>query len=393
MENHRPLLVLVSLLLWGCGGAGEEGVEQAQHSIHRIAAEDAVWTVGHESDATGGLEDVAQGAFLEPGVLAFGDGGSSQKLYIATEGSREVRQVGGPGDGPGEFRRLLWVAGEGADGLRAFDAGGPRVQRFSREGSFRESVMLPAVPGLQRVQAWIVLEGGHLLLGGTLEGSGLPTPGTPGLTDELGGLAWLPPGSAEVGEVFWEGVVSQWVSGTMGGRPIAGGHPWSPGLRVCALPQMVAVTTRETPEVTLFSPDGEQLGEIRWEQPRVPLTPDFVEAWAQEVLATAEAAMAGPFLDFIRSAELPEFVPAIQEIRCDQEGRVWVHEFPPPETEVNRWRVFRAHEGVLEAEKVLEAEVLLPPDVSLLAVGADHLAAVHRDALDVQRVLWLPNPL
>jgi len=64
-------------------------------------------------------------------------------VTVLTEGSARVRTIGRPGEGPGEFRATHELGFTG-DTLWVVDRGRATLQRFLRDGTFLESVAVPA---------------------------------------------------------------------------------------------------------------------------------------------------------------------------------------------------------------------------------------------------------
>lgn len=97
--------------------------------------ESDAWTtpllkVGATKSGTHPWERVVDAVFLADGRLAVADGGANSVLVLDSLGAVEMR-VGRPGQGPGEFQRLMSVATPGGDTLIVEDDGNARLHTFS----------------------------------------------------------------------------------------------------------------------------------------------------------------------------------------------------------------------------------------------------------------------
>ncbi len=101
---------------------------------------------------------------LGPEGILVADGGSLQLRWYTPSGTH-VRSVGGPGDGPGEFRTILRVARMRGDSLVAVDSWTGRITYFGPDGQVGETHRLPHVP-----QSGPTPAGGFLLEGPEIAG-------------------------------------------------------------------------------------------------------------------------------------------------------------------------------------------------------------------------------
>jgi hypothetical protein len=109
-----------------------------------------VWTVGGEPRRTVGVPDgpeeyqlfrVAAAARLSNGDLAVVNGGTREvRLYAADGTFRMV--IGGPGEGPGEFRYPTQVTVGRGDTIVVWDNPAHRINRFAPDGQFIEAISI-----------------------------------------------------------------------------------------------------------------------------------------------------------------------------------------------------------------------------------------------------------
>ena len=92
-----------------------------------------------EDDAASLLSDVRDVEVLPEGRVAVVNGGSNEILVFDSAGEH-VATWGGTGNGPGEFRRLEWLASFPPDSLAAGDIGMRRVTILEADGRYVRSI-------------------------------------------------------------------------------------------------------------------------------------------------------------------------------------------------------------------------------------------------------------
>lgn len=111
------------------------------------------------STATGLIGYIVDMAVDSSGTLYVSDGQADQVLRVSRE-SGEIRALGGPGQGPGEFKNVgaLRVVGEE---LLALDPGNGRLQRLTLDGEYVGQAK--ANPLVRSGAAYLQADGGMLL--------------------------------------------------------------------------------------------------------------------------------------------------------------------------------------------------------------------------------------
>ena len=137
-------------------------------------------------------------------------------------------------------------------------------------------------------------------------------------------------------------------------------------------------------EVRVLGRDGGLLEVIRWAYELEPVTSDELSSFAEEVrLFLQEHPSEGRFWPPLEDLPIADCKPAYSRLLVDDQGLLWVQQFgrwslygPGPS---DQWWVFDTSGRWLGA-------VVMPPDLTVLAVGKDFVIGVFLDALDVQNI-------
>lgn len=402
------------LLTAGCGG---DGAPQGEEPIVRDSVGIRIIThpgQGSWSPEQGWrlVEELRIGVDAGPPELQFGnvvgvDEGPDGRIYVLDGQARRVRifdgagtlvhSFGRGGEGPGEFSQFLAQTPggvfAGADGtILVPDMGNQRINRFGPDGETRESLSLD----LERGFPLLWTRSGDR--GVCRQARVMAVPGMPAqdvdpvdriiCMDRTSGaeevLLEMPPGES-FGQVGSSGV---------------------PEIRIFA-PE-VLWTVLDGPRLVTGSNDGYSLSirdpssgvetVVRRGVERRPVTPRneseirglFAQAWEE---ASVPQAMTGPLMEAIRFE--PHW-PALAQLLSGPDTTLWVQRVDPDASLDDltlddlqggrwgspRWDVFDAEGGYLGV-------VEMPERFTPLRFVDDRLYGVHRDELEVQRVVRL----
>jgi hypothetical protein len=354
--------------------AGVRVVENARAADETGAA----WSLGEAVvDVGGGPEgdffNVVGGALLPDGGFAVGVGGLAQvRFYDAPGGLRAT--LGGPGDGPEEFRLMGALGGVGGDTVWVYDYGAARLSLLTPADGFVRSVTL--TPPL----------GAGMVLGKRADGSVIVAQmwGTPGGT-EAEGLVRDPAVYARYGP---DGVLLDTI-GLFPGREVL--HRLEDGrMTMVAVPfarvashallgDDLVVGDQVRREIAIVAVDGANTTLIRWAGPSLGITAHDVEAWKEGVLTSAAESERPSLRAYLSEIPFPDVRPAYGRILTDAEGAIWVADPTFPGEDARAWQVFDAGGRWLGAVRV-------PERFRLLDVGRDRVLGVARDELDVERI-------
>lgn len=322
---------------------------------------------------------------------------SNGELIVANRGSESLlaydslgnylAEIGRPGEGPGEFAGLAGLGMCAADTIAAWSRNG--VSLFDAEREFVRSIPanLDDDAGRRRVEG-ISSDCSKVLV---TDQTGRPS--TPKIRSWPHAIRWLP----EDGEPV---TIREFP-----GRPMAtvGGEFTRP-LPFGAVPvwatdgDRVYLGLADRPEILVFDGRGAELASIRWDAVARPvidqdrstgkgLYEDHVAVQMQRLPPEVASQIPWPRWEDIPLAETKPFY---SDLLVDDEGNLWVLEYPdalggqPPE--VYRPRVGDEPEiwSVFSREGALQASVAMPSELQLQAVAGDYAIGVFRDELGVE---------
>ncbi len=353
------------------------------------------WTVGPPSFSVGGMSEDpdyqlfdARGATrLSDGRVAILNGGTSQIRFYGPDGTH-LMDVGGEGDGPGEFRYMAsmvplpgdtllitsqtpgfsWVSPDG-EVVRSqrFNIFGVRIDCRISEGNF---VTLPDATTMARYDD-------------NFYGSECPTsPPNPWRQSAL--LAHVDPI-----EESWDTIAI-----------VPGTERNSPNYRVFGHEALVAVATdgiyahdTDSDVILKLSLGGDTLAVLpRPFSPR-PVPDSARTATVREFQRNGETIRGNPYL-------YPEMLPAVGRLIASRDGNLWVMAYPEvaePQT-TNRFSHsyyrYGPPEGgswmVLNDQGETLAEIRTPPGFFPMEITSDYMLGIERDEFDVETIVIYP---
>lgn len=314
------------------------------------------------------------------GASQLGDG----RIALVNQGTQQVRfydqrgqfvsEIGGPGEGPGEFLNAfqLWVLP--GDTLWVGDYRPWQFEVFAPDGVWIRSVR-PQPQYLNPPAVMVVLDGGVSVLADRAISSGssepfplreitLVTHGPDGaLTDSLGTYP-----SGRYGRVPEN-------PSTVLVYPL-----FEPFLRTAGSGQLLAIGHMSEASVSLFDATANMTLRriVRWDDGRDRTVSGSEVESAREELAQGGAL--DPLFDPNRPVE--DTFPAFSELRLGRDGRLWVREYPRPGQAARdlRWLVF-GQDGSFACG------VIMPELDDVLDVGSDYFLALDRTDLGIERVV------
>lgn len=330
--------VLALLAAAACDmGVGTGGLGQASALPDwRLAQEPRVQIGVPYGDERYLLSDVVSGVLLPDGRIVAAEINTPRLRFYDQDG-QHLHDVGGRGEGPGEFQILVKVAPYRGDSLVAYDMGLRRLSIFDRDGRFVRSVQVPPMSGRVPGSGWVPDQSCCALAGVTREGA----------------FVFLLPAMIPIA-----GQSERWSQGTivrlaedgsavdtLAVRPSQEfvSHADSPyGVRVVHHSGLLhAVATGEhgfvgngvSYETEVLGSDGAQQSTIRVDRDPVPVTPELRRMEMEELLDryASEPARLDVVLE-MRDVRWAEHLPAYTRLRTDDEGNVWVFEPSVPGT-------------------------------------------------------------
>ena len=348
----------------------------------------AMWEIPDEPELSIGEMDgspeilftsVQRVRLLADGGVAVADGGTSTVRIFESDGGFRL-ELGGPGEGPGEFARLsdFWL--ERGDRIAAFDPGLHRVTRYEIDGILTSSTQL--VPPGGRT-----LGGSMDVLLGSFGDGGVGAGWT-----AFGGMS---PGETSVDRFLLtrfgaDGTFQSLLAEETGLHriffPEGGGGPlpFSPLPYAAVVRDSLYYADGLSGHIEVRDRDGNVGRRIS-----LPGPPGDVDA----ALATLESRLGDDGMytvERLRETPRPDVIPRIAGLLADDVGRLWVRRYDADRDALwapggsrrtgGTWWVFDG-----SGEHI--ATVELPANLKLMDIRGDRLAGVNRDDLDVERVV------
>jgi hypothetical protein len=409
---HRACALLTCLLIAACGGpdTAQRAVEVRDSAGVRIVqnpgphlADSTAWVIDTAAAVRIGVPDGDEayvlgrvaGLQLRPDSSILVADGMTQDLRIFDRAGSIVRRVGGPGDGPGEFRGIAGVhtAGEFlvVEGHRAsvLDGSLEFVRRFR--------------PRLLETRAEPPYSSSGL--------EGFFADGTALMWDYLNACgATRSDGFCEDSVAFFrtneEGSTLSRFGSFVYERTYTRSGPINVGFAEPHPQAFWAVSgdrfyhaDADRSEIRVFQRDGtlEQIARVSFQPPDYArdvlfTAPDFPPGREDDPrMAQAMRSIA----ELHRDAPLPERLPSFSDLLVDDVGNIWLREYVPPGLAVERvpWWYILDPEGVLRW-RVRAPQPLIrrsgPRAEPAPYIGDDGVLSVERDELGVERVVFLP---
>ena len=344
--------------------------------IYCTLSEEPVFSVGTLEGADPYMFFFLRGAArLLDGSVAVMDNGSGEIRIFGPDG-RHLRSMGGKGEGPGEFRigRFIWVLP--GDTLWVGDYRPWRYHVYASTGAFSRTVAMEP-PHLNASLGGGVLANGVSVNVRDLfqipeENFRIPEPlfveahaadgAVIGELAKLDGRRW--------GE--WDGTAgSLWML-------------FDPVPVAFARGTTIAITTAMEPEVRLLDEEMRLRRIVRWLDPDREVTRAHVQAYRDNLIERRGGRGSenwGRFDDDMISDRRPvaDVFPTVSSLRVGRDGRLWVYPYRRPGEEADWW--------IFGQDGDFQCRLDHPAGVTIYEVGADYLLGVHRDELDVERVV------
>lgn len=350
----------------------------------------ALWELADEPERSVGTLDGAEteelfrvqaARLLSDGTLALANAGTLEIRFFDEDGAF-LHEVGGGGEGPGEFGNLGHIARLPGDTVVALDRSLHRMTVVDSEGSVADTWRVEP-PENGSAAPWSVHPLGDGLLGIVTRRQSTPAV-PPGVIRPL----------AFVGVYRTDGeVLLEWAElgpGLEGYRleepnTLLARRPFGRNLHVTGGPDGLLAGTADDGGIISLEPvvEGDAL-RLERDTLRLPLEPDpvtdeEVEAWKEAQLENAREADREAFQREVNEAvTFPAEHPAYLGLERGPDGSVWVRERATGR-EGRRWRIF-------ERDGSERARLVLPSDARLLEVADGAVLLRRTDELDVERV-------
>lgn len=329
-----------------------------------------------EGDASHLFFQVRAAGRLSDGAVAVVDG-ASREIRVFRDTGEHLRTMGGPGEGPGEFRGpwLLWVLP--GDTLWVGDYLPWRFNVFSADGVFSRSVT-PEDFALHTLipPGGVLDDGTSVNVTQSMDGPG---------GDFAAPINYLVIAHGPDGAVL--DTMATLPGPRLGSLPQFGGflQPlFEASSLVAARSSTIATTTARDPEVHLLDGGLRLRRIVRWADPDREVTDAHVQAFREDYVAEtggpgSRGWSPGHEAQISDDRPVSRLFPTASELMIGRDGSLWLKRYARPREEPS-WMAFAAN-GDFSCH--------LRPGSGLtpLEFGAGYLLALHRDELEVERVV------
>lgn len=310
-------------------------------------------------------------------TIAVGDAHLRHVRLFAPDGT-ERSVVGRQGQGPGEFESIDGLISMAGDTAAVWDSRLGRLTLVSAEGGLSRQLRLEPTGERARATPLDVLSDGRILAADDPRGM----PEDERYRADLG-LVLYDAAGALVREVIrvpgaemWNWVWEMGVTPSMVpfGRPTVfaadGAHVW--------------VGTNDGYRIDRFSIDGDLVASVRMDREARPLPSAMIEEYrsVERAKASSGAAAKGGndiFGMMADDAPYPDLLPHYDHLRVDDEGRLWVRDYPADPDAATRYIVFGG-----DGRAIATAD--LPARFRVEQIAGGRVLGVWRDGFDVERV-------
>jgi hypothetical protein len=344
----------------------------------RVDAEPLVDVGGEEGDANQQFARVADAVRLSDGTLLVADGQVNELRAFDAQG-RYLRTLGRAGGGPGEFKGLEKLYLLPGDTVAAFDYMSARLSFFAPTGAFARGVGLGRLEKDLPPRPLGVFSDGSLLVGPMYNPVFNNSPKPSRDTVPLARYSAAGAQSASLGRVAGEETVTL-VNTSGEGFAMRDRVPFGLATSFAVHGDRLLVGDNAKYELVERRPDGAVVRLIRRAgEPEAVTEADRAAYLEQRRSAMSQSDRFREAAErMLKSMPFPPRKGHFAGLRMDAEGNAWVERHPAPGADTP-WDVF-------DAEGRLLGTVTTPAGLRVTQIGADFVAGVWKDELDVAHV-------
>lgn len=356
---------------------------------------DGGWTIGPEPVLEIGVADgdPQYMLFAVTDAVRMSDG----RVAIVNSGSQEVRffeptgdyagAIGGPGEGPGEFKAPWKALRAAGDSIVVWDMGFPgSLNVFDETGRFAARTPIDRARLDGAMPGWFA-EGGELLPDGTFllhlfnrEDSGV---GRKGVYRTERGWIRAPADASRIDTIgFFPG--SEQFGYEFEGRVTSNGRPFGASTLVTGggNPVRIVAADNSRYEIRVYSGRGQLETLVRRSYDPVPVTDEDIRQMEDQYRSFAERApeaRRGSILKFLDVVDHADTKPVLGVMSVDYAGFLWVFE---PE----RFQGDLAY-SVFDPDGAWLGRVTMPRPFQMFEIGPDYILGSQRNELGVETVV------
>ncbi len=377
----------------GCGESGEPpavavrdsaGVQivesrfgEATGDQARRLADSPFVEIGSAAGAAGHLYQVVSAFRMGDGRIVAANAGTGDLRIFGADG-RHLVTVGGPGDGPGEFRRLFWAGRLRGDSIGAWDMGLARLSVFDPSGKFVRSMTPQSSLGLFPQMHAALADGSFIIAAGMNGAGGMAM--SPGVRRDTAVFLVVGPDGGVRDTLARVPGSEQYLMMPAGGGFVMHPLPFGRSTATAGQGSQFAVGTGDTYQLSIYEPGQGLRRMIRAGREGRRVTDRDVRRYRETMVAMGAEGARRQQEQFLAEVPFPERMPAFSEILPDGRGNWWIADPPAPdETGETTWNRVSADGRLLGTLRV-------PPKLMVKEIGPDWLMAVYLDEDDVEHL-------
>lgn len=387
--------VTPALLICACAGDGADsgsfstrdsaGIHIAEN-VAQAWSESEAWRLsqqplldigGFEGDPDYELYHVASAFRMPDGRIVIGNGGSYQ-IRFYDESGVHLLDAGREGEGPGEFRVIVWVKPYRGDSIVVYDSRLTRISVFDADGRFARTFPIKAMEGSSMGRADDVFEDGSVLVEEFL---GMPPDAGREVARPIEPRYRIgPEGEFEDSLLAYRGS-EMFMHDANNGLVFFGPPMFGRSTSYGVYGNRIYVASNDEYEIRVHGSDGALQSIVRKQHENGDVTDADVAALREERLGgDFPEGMREAMIDVLDNTPIRETLPAYRSILLDRMGNLWVREYNRPADAMPRWTVFTPEGEML-------GTVSLPDDFDLQDVGDDYLLGTREDELEIEHVV------
>ena len=327
------------------------------------------------------FDNVASAVRLSDGRFVVADGGMSSRLTVLSSRGRLLRQPGGVGDGPGEFRWITSLHVGPNDSLYVYDQALQRLTVLSAEGDIARAAAFRLTPGVRGGGGQSTVA---RLSDGTWVGIGAEAmlQGPPGRIVRDTVSVGLLDGDLSSLRHLTDVPGRMTTTTLLDGRPVGRVPAFSPEVLWATWGNCVFVASGEGPVVTVYTSRGELVNTISGPGVPRPVSRAHLQARLDYDLRRYGREREASIRTLNSSEAHPAYLPYYSRMVVDQRGSIWLQEYAPPWGEGRRWYV------VSQTGRTL-GEVLTQRPMRILSITDEGVLARTSGEYGEHMVEWI----
>ncbi len=355
------------------------GPAWSSEAEYRIGARPVLKIGTVEGDPHQMFEQVRGVTRMDDGTIVVLEGGTNE-LRLFDAGGNFVRNLGGTGDGPGEFRFLteMWVSG---DTIFGFCNARKRISVFGRDGQVLANTRIEVAEGAGNPAAK-----GHFS-DGTLLVLSAPSGVIPMTQGVFPGASWrldrFSRSGRFINEIAFVKESNRW-GHEISGLPPGMYLPLSLGIGPYAARDAHVHTGDPTEgSIERWGGDGDLTRVIRWPTPELRVTARQRSRYRVAHAEPPQGVNPASWNRYLDETPFPDRMPAYSRLLVDALGNLWAERYRPSWEEGSSWYVF-------DERGVWLGELPTPHGLRIFEIGADHVLGLERDELGLPFVVMFP---